>query len=161
MTSSALSRTTLRTALETQRGFLDRDGNKLALQPAFILVPIELEYTAKEILESQILIGTPASNVLAPNANVMQNAIQVVVEPFLTSATTWYLFASPAVAPGLAVGFLNGKDTPDLMLKDPAVRLVLGGNDPYSFEFDEIAYKVRHDWIVKPIEPRGIIKAAA
>jgi len=54
---------------------------------------------------------------------------------------------------------LNGNTTPFIGLKDPGVRAVLGGNDPYSFEFDEVAYKLRHDFNFKPVEWRGIVAA--
>lgn len=162
LTSSALDRTTLRTAVERMRGFKDKTGNRLGIVPAILLVPIELEFTAREILGSPLLIGQGASAAPVPALNVMSEVnIRVEVDPYLTSGTTWYLFADPNTIPAFGVGFLNGKDTPDLMLKDPAVRLVLGGADPYSFEFDEIVYKVRHDWITKPVEPRGAIKATA
>lgn len=159
--TSPLSRTTLRAAIERFQGFKDNNGVPLALTPSFLYVPISLGFTAKEILGSPELIGQGSNAVPATNLNVMQNVLPggYVVDPYLPDDGTWYLFADPAEIPAFGLGFLNGVEEPALMLKDPAARLVLGGNDPYSFEFDEIKYKVRHDWVVKPIEPRGVIKA--
>ena len=42
------------------------------------------------------------------------------------------------------------------MLKDPMVRMALGaGTDPYSFELDAVDFKVRSDFGVGVIDPRG------
>lgn len=163
LTSSPLTRGNLRTAIETMRKFTDIKGNRLSLTPKFLYVPVDLEFTAMEILKAEKLIGQGADAAPVTDINVMNGGItglQVVVEPFLTSGTTWYLVGDINETPPLGVGFLNGKETPDLLLKDSAAKFVLGGQDPYSFEFDEIKYKVRQDWVVKPIEFRGIIRAA-
>lgn len=159
--SAALSRASLRTAIERMRKFTDIKGNRLSLTPQFLYIPVDLEFTAMEILKSEKLIGQGADAAPVTDLNVMNGSItglQVVVEPFLTSADTWYLVGDINDTPVLKVGFLNGKETPDLLLKDSASKFVLGGSDPYSFEFDEIKYKVRQDWVVKPVEFRGIIK---
>jgi hypothetical protein len=45
------------------------------------------------------------------------------------------------------------------MLKDPGMRLQMGGNDPYSFHFDKIEYKTRYDFAYAPGEWRGGVKS--
>ena len=63
--------------------------------------------------------------------------------------------------PAFAVGYLNGQAKPFVGLKDPAVRNALGaGMDPYTFELDSIDFKVRHDFGVGHIDPRGAYKAS-
>jgi hypothetical protein len=59
----------------------------------------------------------------------------------------------------LAHVILNGNTTPFLGVENPGVRAILGGDDPYSFEFDEIGYKIRHDYNFVPTEWRGIFGA--
>jgi hypothetical protein len=87
-------------------------------------------------------------------------ADSVVQEPWLNDPNDYYITADPQIAPGLAVGFLNGKQTPDIFLRDPGMRNVLGTSDPYSMHYDEIFWKVRHDWGTVILDWRGVQKSA-
>jgi hypothetical protein len=120
-----------------------------------LLIPTELRFVAKAINENELLPN--GSSQL--EANLVRGLWDnVMIEPFFTDPTDYYVLADPtgALSP-IAYITLNGNTTPFLGLKDPGVRAVLGGNDPYSFDFDEISYKIRHDFHFKPIEWRGII----
>jgi len=57
--------------------------------------------------------------------------------------------ADPMDAHAIEVDFLNGKDTPDLLVKAADAMMVAGGEDPYGYEFDDISYKVRWDYDVQ------------
>ena len=84
----------------------------------------------------------------------------IVREAFLTDTTDWYLFAQPSDVPAFAVGFLNGSEAPFVGLKDPQVRNAMGpGMDPYTFELDSVDFKVRHDFGVAAVDPRGAFKS--
>lgn len=96
--------------------------------------------------------------------NVLQGLIPsdgVIYDPYLSDANDWYLFADPARVPAFAVGFLNGQEMPSVFLKNPEVRQALGGGgqDPYTFELDSIDYKVRMDFGVAPVDPRGAYRS--
>lgn len=122
-----------------------------------LLIPTELRYVAKALNENE-LIPNGAS---ALEVNEVRGLFsEIIIEPFLTDANNYYVMADPTgdMAPLSAIN-LNGNTTPFIGLKDPGVRAVLGGNDPYSFEFDEIKYKIRHDFEFKPREWRGTIGA--
>lgn len=84
-----------------------------------------------------------------------------VFDPYWSDVNNWYLFADPARVPAFAAGFLNGNEKPQVFLKNPEVRSVLGGGgqDPYTFEFDSIDYKVRMDFGVAAVDPRGAYRA--
>lgn len=122
-----------------------------------LLIPSELRFVAKALNENELL-PNGASQLERNLARGMFSSI--TVEPFLTDANDYYVMSDPTgeLSP-IAFITLNGNTTPFLGLKDPGVRAVLGGNDPYSFDFDEIEYKIRHDFNFKPIEWRGIIGA--
>lgn len=122
----------------------------------WLIIPTELKWIVQALNENELL---PAgAGVL--EANLVKGRYTVIVEPYLTDANNWYLAADLKGPLGfLASVTLNGNNTPFLGLKDPGVRGVLGGNDPYSFEFDEISYKIRHDFAFKPVEWRGIVGA--
>lgn len=120
-----------------------------AVQPKILLVPPALEFTAKQLLNSAIVIatGVPTAAVTTlGNTNVLQGALDIVVDPFLTSATAWYVLADPNDVPTIMVGFLNGRQTPVLLVEKPTMTQVAGPDDEYEFEFDVMRYKVRYDY---------------
>jgi hypothetical protein len=80
------------------------------------------------------------------NANVLQGLLGIIVDPFLTSTTAYYVIADPADVPIVDVGFLQGKQTPDLLVELPTMQNLAGGNDPFNYEFDTLHYKVRYDY---------------
>lgn len=120
-----------------------------------LLIPTELRYVARAINENELLPN--GSSQL--EANLMKGYFSdIIIEPFFTDANNYYILADPKgqFSPIAAIN-LNGNKTPFIGMKDPGVRAILGGNDPYSFEVDEIRYKLRHDYHFKPIEWRGIV----
>lgn len=144
------------TALLLFDDFTDDEGYQI-VTPAqrTLLIPPELRYIAKALNENETVVN--GSSQLEVNT-ARGFADNIVVEMFFTDPTDWFLLSDPKgpLSP-IAYITLNGNTTPFIGLKDPGVRAVLGGNDPYSFDFDEVKYKLRHDFHFKPIEWRGII----
>jgi len=134
-------------------------GEKMGLQPKYLLVPPDLEDIALRLVNSAQLLPVSTSGGGTDNATLRR--LQVIVEPFLTSATGWYVLADPADCPVIDVGFLDGKDTPDLLVKKAEMLNLAGGEDPYGYEFDEICYKVRHDWAISLAYYQGIYRGKA
>lgn len=124
------------------------------VRPKMLVVPSGLEFSAKQVINSALIIAvadslgsTSSANITTMgNSNVLQNALDIVVDPFLTSTTAYYLFAEPTDVPVVMVGFLDGKQTPDLLIEKPTMVKVAGGDDPYEFEYDVMRYKVRYDF---------------
>jgi hypothetical protein len=136
----------------------DDEGYSIVVPGArTLLIPTELRYVARALNENELL----PNGASALEANLVQGLFgSIVIEPFFTDADNYYVLADAGgqLSP-IAFLTLNGQTTPFIGLKDPGVRAVLGGNDPYSFDFDEIKYKIRHDFNFKPIEWRGIVGA--
>lgn len=94
----------------------DDENRDLDIRPRVLLVPPELQQTAKELLMSDFI--QRANNDL-PTGNALKNALTLEVEPRLsntarftgTSAKAWYLFSSPNDA-ALIVAFLQGQQQP-------------------------------------------------
>jgi hypothetical protein len=94
----------------------DEENRDLDIRARTLLVPPELQQTAKELLQSDFI--QRANNDL-PTGNALKNSVQLEVEPRLsnsdrfsgTSTKAWYLFASPQDA-AMIVAFLQGKQTP-------------------------------------------------
>jgi len=134
----------------------DDRGVVLQIMPKFLVVPRKLAPVAKALRDDETL---PNAAGTLQVANRMRGEFEVIVEDFLTDVTDWYLLPDPNEMPVFDVGFLNGKETPDLLLADPASALIMGGNDPYNFEFDELKYKVRQDYGFAPAEWRATYKS--
>jgi phage major head subunit gpT-like protein len=89
----ALSAQALKTALTTMRRIKDDKGRPMSVTPNVLVVPPELEWTAREILESaywpDALPGADGSQKLA--SNVLQNSLLLLVSPELPDADNWFL----------------------------------------------------------------------
>lgn len=92
--ATALGYGTLQDAIEAFENQTDDRGKKINQTPMTLLVPPELEWKAIELLKS---IGTPESAENAPNAvRLARPRLRMVVWPYLTSATAWFLIGDNA-----------------------------------------------------------------
>lgn len=119
-----------------------------AVMAKWLLVPVALQWTARQILNSSLIVaaGTAGTVTQLGNANVLQGALGLAIDPFLSSATAWYVLADPADVPILDIGFLGGKQTPDLLIEKPSMANLAGGDDQFELEYDSLHYKVRYDY---------------
>jgi len=113
---NALAIAGLKLAVTAFRKQTDTDGNPLAIAPAIILVPVDLEIAAAEIMGSNLLIsGNTTANVAQ---NVLAGRYRVVSSSYLSSATSWWLAADPQDLPAMEVAFLNGQRSPTVETAD-------------------------------------------
>lgn len=113
---NAFALSSIKTAVSAYRKLTDPDGNPLGITPAILLVPPELEVAAEEAMGSSVLIT--GENSTRTNVNVFAGRYQVVSSAYLSSATTWWLAASPAELPAMEVAFLNGQRAPTVEQAD-------------------------------------------
>jgi hypothetical protein len=154
----------VKAAITFMRKLRDDVGNPIYLGAKFTLVTgPDLEMEAKQLLGAQNFIfdsnpaaGTPkqrvqTDNYIAPMLDQVTDYWLPVVDPTY-GATSWYLFADPAVLAAGEVAFLRGQEEPALYMQAPnAIRIsesgaggALASSMEGSFENDEIAYKMRH-----------------
>lgn len=108
--ATALGLAGLKEALTTYRKLKDTDGKPMAVQPRVLLVPVDLEVTAAELMNSvQIASGNTNGQ---PSTNVFAGRYEVVSSTYLTDTADYYLLASPADMPVMEVAFLNGVQSP-------------------------------------------------
>jgi phage major head subunit gpT-like protein len=108
--ATALGLAGLKEANTLFRKLKDADGNPVAVQPRVLLVPVDLEVTAAELMNSvQISSGATGGQ---PSTNVFAGRYQVVSSSYLTDASDYYLLASPADLATMEVAFLNGQQSP-------------------------------------------------
>lgn len=107
---NALQISSLRSATAAYRKLVDPDGNPLAVTPAMLVVPPELEITAAELMSGSLLIT--GENTTRTNVNVLAGRYRVVSSAYLSSPSTWWLVANPGELPAMEVCFLNGQRQP-------------------------------------------------
>lgn len=121
-------------ALRRQRGL---GGEAINVQPAFLVVPPELEAVA---LQSVAEISPASAN----DANPFSGKLEVVVEPRLADAKRWYLAAAPGRPESLIAAYLDGNRGPML-------------DSRMGFEVDGIEFRCRLDFGAAFVDWRGWI----
>jgi hypothetical protein len=148
--TSALSSTSLGQAIAAMRKQMDSQGNSIQIAPQALVVPPELEMTAKALVNSALIGRTDGG----PTGNALLNIVpDVVVESRLSnpnftgnSATQWYLFGPPFSRP-VTTGFLAG-------LVGPTVQL-----SQNEFNTLGIALRCFFDFGVSLSDPKAAVKA--
>jgi hypothetical protein len=93
-----------RLALRTQVGL---NGQPVNLVPWAVVIPPQLETAT----EKELAVLTPASS---SDANPFQGALKIIVDPWLSSASAWYVAASPERSDGLLLAHLEGEVGPQV-----------------------------------------------
>jgi hypothetical protein len=151
----------------------DNDGNQIVVTPRSLVVQnVRMELIANRIINSQYTgttlsytspaAGTGTKIFDKGNDNPLQGILPsdaVIRDPYLHDANDWYLFADPGTTPAFAIGFLNGREEPQVFLKNPEAKSTMGGDDPYTWEWDSVDYKVRMDFGVGVVDPKGAYRA--
>ncbi|MHB9070463.1 MAG: phage major capsid protein [Sedimentisphaerales bacterium] len=105
----------------------DAKGIYTGLEPAILLVPVDIEGVANSIYQSQLLIavGTTGTAAKYPNQNIHVGKYEVAPSRYLSdssitgySTTAWYLLANPMDAAAMEVLFLNGREQPTVEQAD-------------------------------------------
>lgn len=116
----------------------------LNIQPAFLIVPVDLEVVAAQLINSVV---DPSKNNAA--VNPFANKLTVVSTPILSdsSQAVWYLASAPGFCPTVEVTYLNGVDSPTI---ESAVQ----------FDTLGIKYRIYQDVGVNLLDFRGLYKSS-
>lgn len=148
---SAISAANIQTAIAAMQQQTVLGGFQ-AVMAKWLIVPPQLQFTARQILNSAIIVAAGGDSTAATklqtlgNVNPLNGALGLVIEPFFSSATAYYVIADPSDTHIVELGFLLGKQTPDLLVERPIMANLAGGDDEFEFEFDLLRYKVRYDY---------------
>jgi len=148
--TTALSSATLDTArqqMRTQAAYGDT-SDILGLIPKLLIVPNELEHLAYRLVTSSFYPG--ATNENATTVNLHQ-AMDVLVIDYWTDANDWAVVCAPANCPTIEIGFLEGREEPELFVQD----MPTAGS---MFDADKVTYKIRHIYGGDVIDYRGMWK---
>lgn len=135
-------------------------GEKMGFSPKFLVVPAALEDTARRIVDPANFIPVTTTGGTTNVGKVSR--LEVLVEPFITSATAWYIMADPNDAPVIEIAFLDGKEEPDLLIKKAdTISVAGGGEDRWGYEFDDMKFKARQDFGLALAYFQGIYRGNA
>lgn len=103
-------------------------AKRMGVSPKSLLVPFELQ--------------EPAFNAFVRGQNLDKTYVQsinpeVIPVPYWSDATDWVTVADPAELPVVEIGFLDGKEEPELFMQDMP-------NVGSMFSNDKATYKIRH-----------------
>lgn len=136
---AALSEATLQIAIQQMRKQTElTSGERLSINPRYLLVPPDLENLAWELTASRVKV-TAGENSTINNSIKEQFRIQPVVVPWQTDVNNWFLVADPRENPTLEVGFLGGRQTPEIFVQEANNLGAVTTND-------RITWKVRFAW---------------
>ena len=106
------------------------DDRPINIRPEILLVPVELEIAAQQLIGSPVLMTGGGDD--RPSSNPHSGKYRVLSSPLLSdsnysgSATAWYLMANPSAMAAAELVFLNGKRTPTIERVDGAANQLVG-----------------------------------
>lgn len=110
------------------------NGGPIEVAPRFVLVPPELETAMQKALAAIQAASTDDVNPFS--------TLTLVVDPRLTSETTWYVVADPQTVDGLEYAYLEGAPGPQIETRA-------------GFEVDGVQTRVRLDFGCGWVDHRG------
>lgn len=152
--TTALAEDTLEAAITEFESRTDATtGEKLGLKARYLVIPTALQFTAARILKSNIMIVAGDTDVSKGAFNPLNGYLEPLVDPFLTSATDWYLMGDPADIPAIEMAFLKGYRNGPYFGKKKT-----DSSEELDFDTDGYVYKMRDVWGGKLIEANAVLK---
>lgn len=103
-------------------------------KPKILAVPNELWLTATEIAKSNVAFSGARTETIQNSYS--QFDLEVIRVPYWTDNNNFVTMADPAKTAGLEIGFLDGKEEPELLQE--------AANSGSDFTNDQVRYKARH-----------------
>jgi hypothetical protein len=107
---------------------------KLGLKPKHLWIPVDLEASAYAINKSDYTDAALQYTVLTGMFGATGENIHTV--PFFTDATDWYVSGDTAACETIEMGYLNGRQEPELFVQNSPTQ-------DSVFTDDKITYKIR------------------
>lgn len=112
--------------------------------------PIDIIAKLQQVEEDEHYFSS--NDLTTKTRNPLKGKVKANVIPALTDANDWGLLLPPSVADHVEMGYLNGRQEPEVFVADmpTSERMFLG---------DEIRQKIRHEYAGTPLDYRGGYKA--
>lgn len=149
-------------AIELLQVMPEQDSSeRLGLEARFLLVGPKKRSEAFELTRSETKVNSDEDATVKSMINALgiemiaTIGLGRVVSP--TTAFRWYLMIDPADGETIVVGFLGGRDRPDIFVQSPMDTPTSGA----SFEADALTFKTRLVFNAKVADHRGIVGSLA
>lgn len=155
-TSAALAQATLsagRKKMRKQASYGD-SSDILSIVPKYLLVPSDLEELAFQLCTSAVALGVNAGSAAGANVSNIPNihqGLEPIVVDYWSDTNDWFLEADPAMHPTIEIGFLQGRQDPELFVQNDE-------NVGSVFTADKITYKIRHIYSGTVLDHRGFYR---
>jgi hypothetical protein len=155
--TTALSYATALIAYKALATMTEKDsGERLGLldDPSVkpnLIGPIDIMETINKIATEQFYYS--ANDLTTKLPNPLAGKINPVVNSLFTDANDWYLTLPPNVADIIEMGYLNGREDPELFVADMP-------QSEQVFVADKIRHKIRHEYAGAVIDFRSGYKAS-
>lgn len=112
-------------------------GDRIGIGPRSLLVPFDLQQTAADLFNR---------NTNLDKTFVQTLSLNVIPVWYWTDVTDWSLAADPNDISGLEVGFLDGKEEPELFVQDSPTNGSMFSNDLLTWKIRHIYGGAITDW---------------
>jgi hypothetical protein len=149
LTSSNITTARLRMKQQTEMG----SGRRVPIKAKYLIVPSELEDLAFQLTQANVML--PDSGLAAQAASGAPNPIRrysltPLTVDYWTDANNWWVAASVDQLPMIEVGFMDGREEPELWVQEaPTVGSL--------FTHDVITWKIRHIYGAVVNDYRGFV----
>lgn len=111
--TTALGVSSLETAITAMRKFKDDQGKPSHIQPKLLVIPPDLEWTARELLNSTYYPeeGTTTAKLAQ---NVLKGTLGLLVTPYLTDTNNWYMFDTSRIVKPMLLQMRRAPEFTDL-----------------------------------------------
>jgi hypothetical protein len=121
-------------------------GKRIGVTPRFVCVPVDLWKTATDLFVTPTAEKAPG---FATDESFVKGiGIRPVLVRHWTNTGDHFYIADPAVVPGFLLGFVGGRQEPELFVQD-------NQNFGSVFDRDSITYKIRHEYGGSPVDHRA------
>lgn len=112
--TTALTPTSTQTAITAMRKFKDDQGKPSHSNPTLMVTPPDLEFTAREILNSTYYPaeGTTTTKLAV---NVLKGILDLLVTPYLTDPNDWFIFDTKGVVKPIILQMRKAPEFTDLV----------------------------------------------
>jgi len=146
LATAALDATSLAARRRAMLKQAEADSSEVLGIPAkYLVVPIDLDKSAYD------LVAGPRNSDFNPTGADFTRTLQMemIVVPYWTDINNWFLVADKGDIPTIEVGFLDGREDPELFVQDLP-------NVGSMFNNDKLTYKIRHIYGGAVIDYRGL-----
>jgi hypothetical protein len=150
--STALGNATALTAYLALGKMTEKDsGERIGLlsDPSIkpnLFGPIDLMTTIEQIAEDDFYFSS--NDLTTKVRNPLKGKVNGVINTLLTDTNDWFMLLPPEVIDLIEMGYLNGREEPELFIAD-------GVQAEQVFVADKIRYKIRHEYAGANIDYRG------